>query len=117
MNKHLRYDKQVHRVGFAVGGSEVNYADVPPTPSELKNRIYALANKCRTNYEPIFSDNNQYLPVSPVAQAEPVAPATIAAVPAVPCKSCSNADKQKDMIVKALLVGAGVFVLYKLIAE
>jgi hypothetical protein len=114
MNKQLRYDKDVVKVGFSADGVNTNYANVPPTPQDLKNYIYTLANKCRANYEPIYVDNTKYLPVSPATtQAE-----SVAVAPAnTTCKSCDENKQRSDMMAKALLVGAGVFVLYKLIAD
>lgn len=111
----LRYGKDA-QISFS-GNAQQNVDD-----------IFAMANKCRSWYEPIFANESKYLPNQ---NREPQVPLSF--------KDTENKEQQQqqvvmvkkladqqapkapekvedNMLLQALLVGAGFFVLYKLLS-
>ena len=91
-------------------------------PQQKVDDIFAMANKCRWWVKPIFANESQYLPnqnresqvpLFPNPEQQPTALATLeqsASAPKTPEKL------EENVFVQALLVGAGFFVLYKLLS-
>lgn len=100
---------------FKLYGEDNTFADsVVRTPAQRVNEINAMANNCRFWNEPSFSDESKFLPVdkdmlvkSGVASGVAIA---VAKKPEPPKKA------QDDTLMNAVLVGVGVFVLYKLLS-
>jgi len=79
--------------------------DVLRTPEERIEEIFTIANRCRGWYEPIYADQSNYLPVSKKA-------AVVVADTKPPIKMV---DVNNDLL-KLLLVGAGVFIIIKILS-
>ena len=76
--------------------------------------VNAMANNCRWWYEPIFADDQRFLPVRNSASAKPSEPTVSTALMKSAPKPPQKA--QDNTLIHALLVGAGFFVLYKIIS-
>lgn len=103
----LRYGKDA-QISFS-GNAQQNVDD-----------IFAMANKCRSWYEPIFANESKYLPNQ---NREPQVPLSFKdtenkeQVVMVKKLAPKAPEKVEDnMLLQALLVGAGFFVLYKLLS-
>jgi hypothetical protein len=108
----LKYSKDA-QISFS-GNAQQNVDD-----------IFAMANKCRWWYEPIFANESKYLPNQ---NRKPQVPLSFKDTEnkeqqVVMVKKLANQqapnppEKVEDnMLLQALLVGAGFFVLYKIIS-
>jgi hypothetical protein len=100
---------------FKIFGEDNTFADeVIATPQQRVNEINSMANNCRWNTQPIFANETQFLPVDKnimVDSAKMVVAVQPAAVKPEPPKKAEDDDKT---LVNALLLGVGVFVIYKL---
>lgn len=109
----LSYSKEAVIKGFAGSNQLVQAArfdnDVIATPEQRMDQIFTKSNECRWWYEPIFANETKYLPASNPANS-PETVVITASAPLPPQRV------EEDILVKALLVGAGIFVLYKLLA-
>ena len=104
---------------FALYGQDNTFVgDVPKTIQEQVTQINSIANDCRDWYKPIFSGESQYLPVN-----KPQDVSTIVAE--IELKSLSPNEKsapkppnkkEENEIINALILGAGIFVLYKILS-
>lgn len=107
----LKYSKNAVIKSFSASNEFVgnaNFADdVSKTPLQRVDEINAKANNCRGWYEPTFADESKYLPVSKDGTAVVIA----AALTTPPNKSAED-----DELMNVLLVGLGVFVIYKLLS-
>jgi hypothetical protein len=108
----LRYGKDA-QISFS-GNAQQNVDD-----------IFAMANKCRSWYEPIFANESKYLPNQ---NREPQVPLSfkdtenkeqqVVMVKKLADQQAPKAPEkvEDNMLLQALLVGAGFFVLYKLLS-
>jgi len=78
--------------------------DVVRTPEQRIDEINTKANNCRWWYEPTFADESKYL--TPSSDTPLV----------VNVEQTKKPKKVEDDLLTALLVGAGIFVIYKLIS-
>ena len=103
---------------FALYGQDNTFVgDIPKTIQEQVNQINTIANDCRDWYKPIFSGESQYLPVNKpqdvstiVAEIELKSVNELKSAPKPPNK------KEENEIINALILGAGIFVLYKILS-
>jgi hypothetical protein len=115
-NKQLTYGKSAIKTGFVGVPDRLsmygqNFIDVPNMSAvDQITLINSEANQCRGWYEPVYSDNSKYLPIPPKE-------ATAEMLSNVDSKQCNCKEKklkQDEMWLKAILVGASIFVIYKL---
>lgn len=100
-------------------------------PQQTKQEIFGMANQCRWWYQPIFADQSKYLPnqnrqaqvpLFPAVQQTEVKPKVKPEVQQPPTVMPQNEapkppEKLEDnVLLQALVVGAGFFVLYKLLS-
>jgi hypothetical protein len=115
----LKYSKDAVIKGFTgipnqfkLYGEDNTFADaVVRTPEQRVNEINAMANNCRWGNEPIFADETQFLPVNKDSLVKSGTVTTLTAKKPEPPKKA-----QDDTLVNAVLIGVGVFVLYKLLS-
>jgi hypothetical protein len=104
---------------FAIYGQNNTFTDAPTaTPQQIIDEIFSMSNDCRDG-STIFADEQAFHPVSQGLTAQAVlldSPSgsaqagTSAEAPAPPMKKLEN------NLATALLIGAGVFVLYKILS-
>ena len=100
---------------FALYGQNNKFADAPTaTPQQRIDEIFSMANSCRDG-NTIFADEQAFLPVSQeymTAQAALESPSgkSSGELTEPPMK------KKEHHLATALLIGAGVFVLYKILS-
>lgn len=106
----LKYSKNAVIKSFSASNEAVGNAqfadDVTLTPLQRVDEINTQANNCRSWYEPTFADESKYLPVSKKADAVIIA----ASLTTPPNKAEDNE------LMNVILVGLGVFVIYKLLS-
>lgn len=112
----LTYSKNAVIKGFSGSDAIIRTGqfanDVEMTPAQRVNEIYTKSNDCRGWFEPSFADETKYFPVSqPTMGVTKVDAVVINASATVPPKKV-----QEDTLTNALLVGVGVFVIYKLLS-
>lgn len=96
--------------------------------------VFNIANKCRTNYNPVFANENQFLPTN--TQVGGDANATIVKVESISLPSITSSSSitptttntttpntitslnptQKAYLEDGLLIGIAVFVFFKILA-
>jgi hypothetical protein len=112
----LKYAKNAVVKGFvgvpdqlAIFGQDNTFADASTaTPQQRIDEIFSMANSCRDG-NTIFADEQAFLPVSQeYMTAQAGTSATALTEP--PMK------KKEHHLATALLIGAGVFVLYKILS-
>lgn len=112
-NMSLKYSKNAVIKSFSASNEAVGNAqfadDVTLTPLQRVDEINTQANNCRWWYEPTFADESKYLPVSKQADADAVV--VVAGLTTPPNKSAEDNE-----LMNVLLVGLGVFVIYKLLS-
>ena len=100
---------------FAFYGQGNTFADASTaTPQQRIDEIFSMSNDCRDG-STIFADEQAFLPVSQGVssvsiQALSSSDAPVAGAPEPPMK------KKEHPYMNALLIGAGVFVLYKILS-
>ena len=95
---------------FKLYGEDNTFADaVVRTPEQRVNQINAMANNCRFWREPSFADDRKFLPVD----KKVLESINVSMKPQPPKKA---EDKQSEDLMNAVLIGVGVFVLYKLLS-
>ena len=110
----LTYAKNAVIKGFvgvpdqlAIFGQDNTFADASTlTAQQQTDKIFTMSNNCRDG-STMWADEQPFLPVS---QSVTTLTASMAAAPAPPMK------KEEKHLVNALLIGAGVFVLYKILS-
>lgn len=97
---------------FALYGQDNTFVGTTQkTIQEQVDSINTIANDCRDWYQPIFSGESQYLPVSNKPQDIVLAAEVeVKSAPVPPQK------QQENVLGNALLLGAGIFVLYKILS-
>jgi hypothetical protein len=96
---------------FKIFGEDNTFADeVIATPQQRVNEINSMANNCRSNREPIFANESQFLPVDKNMLVDS-AKIVVAVKPEPPKKA-----EDDKTLVNALLLGVGVFVIFKLLS-
>ena len=116
----LTYAKNAVIKGFvgvpnqlAIFGQNNTFSDASTlTPQQQIDKIYTIANNCKDG-SIMWADEKAFLPVSQsittqAASTSDTAP--MAAAPAPPLK------KEEKNLGNALLIGAGVFILYKILS-
>ena len=114
----LKYSKDAVIKGFTgipnqfkLYGEDNTFTDeVVRTPQQRVNEINAIANNCRMFNQPIFADESQFLPVDKNALINTEIAVVVGKKPEPPKKA------QDDTLMNALLLGVGVFVLFKLLS-
>jgi hypothetical protein len=115
----LKYSKNAVIKGFTgipdqfalYGQNNTFVGGTTKTVQEQINEINMIANDCRGWYKPIFSGESQFLPVNkPQDVSTIVAEIELKSAPEPPNK------KEENVIVNALILGAGIFVLYKILS-
>ena len=97
---------------FKIFGEDNTFAgEVMATPQQRVNEINSMANNCRWNNQPIFANESQFLPVDKNMLVDS-AKMVVAVKPEPPKK----ADDDDKTLVNALLIGVGVFVIFKLLS-
>lgn len=120
----LTYAKDAVIKGFvgvpdqlAIFGQNNSFADVSTaTPQQQIDKIFAMSNCCKDGTT-IFADDKATLPVSQPAQVL-VASASVVSVPESTASAQAPAPPMKKSdshLMDALLVGVGVFILYKIL--
>jgi len=101
---------------FAIYGQSNKFADAPTaTAQERIDEIFSMSNDCRDG-STIFSDEQAFHPVSQGLTAQVILDApsgtgtSVGVAPAPPMKKLEN------NLATALLIGAGVFVIYKILS-
>jgi hypothetical protein len=102
---------------FAIYGQSNKFADAPTaTAQERIDEIFSMSNDCRDG-STIFADEQAFHPVSQGLTAQVIldapsgmAQGTSGVAPAPPMKKLEN------NLATALLIGVGVFVLYKILS-
>ena len=103
---------------FAIYGQSNTFADAPTaTAQERIDEIFSMSNDCRDG-STIFADEQAFHPVSQGLTAQVILDApsgmaqagTSGVAPAPPMKKLEN------NLATALLIGAGVFVIYKILS-
>jgi len=102
---------------FAIYGQSNKFADAPTaTAQERIDEIFTMSNDCRDG-STIFADEQAFHPVSQGLPAQVNAPSgsvqagiSVGVAPAPPMKKLEN------NLATALLIGAGVFVIYKILS-
>ena len=94
-------------------------------PQQTKQEIFGMANQCRWWYQPIFADQSKYLPnqnrqaqvpLFPAVQPTEVKPTSEVQPPAAAEAPKPPEKLEENVLLQALVVGAGFFVLYKLLS-
>ena len=114
----LKYSKDAVIKGFTgipdqfkLYGEDNTFVDtVVRTPQQRVNEINAMANNCRMWNQPIFAGETQFLPVDKNALVKTEVAVLVGKKPEPPKKA------QDDTLMNAVLIGVGVFVLYKLLS-
>ena len=107
MNELLKYSKDSVKLGFADGGNNF-YDSKIATASQQVDLLDSLANNCRWWYEPIFSNEHKYLPVSKSSSDNTMVSAMDLTKP--------PKTKKENIWLNALLVGGTAIVIYKLLS-
>ena len=107
MNELLKYSKDSVKLGFADGSSNF-YDSKIASASEQIDLLDTLANNCRWWYEPIFSNEHKYLPVSKSSDTTTMVSAMQLTEP--------PKTKKENIWLNALLVGGTAIVIYKLLS-
>ena len=110
-NKHLIYAKNATKLGFtdAINNfSEVGSLNVV----NKKEYVFDKANKCRWWYQPLWKGETKYLPNGSPQPTEDVVNSPNVDVFALTLPP----KKQDNTIMNALLIGAGIFIVFKLLS-
>lgn len=118
----LKYAKNAVVKGFVGVPDEVNifgqnntFADASTaTPEQRVNEIFSMANDCRDG-STIFADDQAFFPVSQEMTAQ-MPSNTIAKMEMGVALTEPPMKKKENPYMTALLIGAGVFVLYKILS-
>jgi hypothetical protein len=98
---------------FAIYGQDNKFSNAPTATAQQRvDEIFTMSNNCRDG-STIWSDETPYLPVSQSTQmvaALNVPSGAGAQAPQPPMR------KKEHNLTTALLIGAGVFVLYKILS-
>jgi len=109
----LKYSKDAVIKGFSGSDQFVQTSmfadDIVKTPLQRVDEINTMANDCRDWYEPIYADERKYLPVS-------TSPSSTSASVIVVANTKPPMRVKENELMNVLLIGAGVFVLYKLLS-
>lgn len=116
----LTYAKNAVIKGFvgvpdqlAIFGQNNKFADAQTaTPQQQIDKIFTMANCCKDGTT-IFADDKAMLPVSQPSQV--VAVATSVSTPAQALTK-PPMKKEEHHLMDALLVGVGIFIVYKLLS-
>lgn len=113
----LTYAKNAVIKGFvgvpdqlAIFGQNNTFADASTlTAQQQTDKIFTMANNCKDGTT-MWADEQAFLPVSNKAASSVSANMPMGEAPAPPMR------KKEHHLVNALLIGAGVFVLYKILS-
>jgi hypothetical protein len=101
---------------FALYGQGNTFADAPTaTPQQRIDEIFSMANDCRDG-STIFADEQAFLPVSQGVSSVSIQALSSVDVPAGALAPEPPMKKKEHPYMNALLIGAGVFVLYKILS-
>lgn len=101
----LKYSKDAVVLGFSADAE-----------SKI-DMVNTMANNCRWWYEPIFADDQRFLPVRNSASAKlSTKPSSMASETSMKSAPKPPQKAQDNTLIHALLVGAGFFVLYKILS-
>lgn len=117
----LKYAKDAVIKGFVGVPDEVNifgqnntFADASTaTPQQRVDEIFSMANDCRDG-STIFADDKAFFPVSQDMTAQ--MPSNITKMEMAVALTEPPMKKKEHPYMTALLIGAGVFVLYKILS-
>jgi hypothetical protein len=100
-------------------------SQVTTSIQEQKDFAYCLANNCRGNYSPVFSNEMQYFQVSKDSINSNSSHGASCGcgcndnntLPNVFDLTTPPATKEDDLILKSILIGSGVFILLNLLTK
>ena len=99
---------------FAIYGQSNTFADTSTaTPQQRIDEIFTMSNNCRDG-STIFSDEKAFLPVSQDMTGQ--MPSNITKMEMAVALTEPPMKKKEHPYMTALLIGAGVFVLYKILS-
>jgi hypothetical protein len=99
---------------FAIYGQSNTFADTSTaTPKQRIDEIFTMSNNCRDG-STIFSDEQAFHPVSQDMTAQ--MPSNITKMEMAVALTEPPMKKKEHPYMTALLIGAGVFVLYKILS-
>ena len=128
MNKNLTYSKKAKK-GFVEGYFNKKVSDTPKSASASTAFVYDLANEQREFFKPIFANETQYLPngTTSISQVKPdyaetldvISKSKISNSPSISTESLTIPPiKQPDnLLLKGLVLGAGVFLVYQILED
>jgi hypothetical protein len=127
MKGNLKNTKQSNKRGFA--DNNINFSDVNTmTASQQTNIFFTKANEFRNGYEPIFANESQFLPnskssnlISDFSEKLDVS-RDIVKIPITNSISSESLTlppnkKSDNGLLKFLLVGVGLYLIYNIIEE
>lgn len=126
MNKSLKYSPNAIKVGFADVSTYNNttFADnLNLTVAQQKDIFYTEANKCRSNYKPMWDGEPQFLPSTSLPKGCKTKDCVDVKVTVTPItqtptnvESLTKPPKLKDnTLVNLALAGIGIIVLIKIL--
>jgi hypothetical protein len=123
MNKNLTYSKKAKK-GFVEGYFNNKFAEAPKVVSASEAFVYDIANDQREFFKPIFANETQYLPNGKFidSQVRPNYSETLDVVsnstrPSTQSLTIPPNKKSDNLLLKGLVVGAGVFLVYQILED
>lgn len=123
MNKNLTYSKKAKK-GFVEGYFNNKFAETPKVVSASEAFVYDIANDQREFFKPIFANETQYLPNGKFSdsQVKPNYAETLDVVskstrPSTQSLTIPPNKKSDNLLLKGLVVGAGIFLVYQILED
>jgi hypothetical protein len=123
MNKNLTYSKKAKK-GFVEGYFNNKFAEAPKVVSASEAFVYDIANDQREFFKPIFANETQYLPNGKFidSQVRPNYSETLDVVsnstrPSTQSLTIPPNKISDNLLLKGLVVGAGVFLVYQILED
>lgn len=99
---------------FPVFGEEgLKFADTVSKPRQQTiNELFEMANNCRWWYQPSFADDTKYLQTKPVEEQK----SSVAKTNAIIVDTKPPQKVEDNTLINVVVLGAGIFILYKLLS-
>jgi hypothetical protein len=123
MNKNLTYSKKAKK-GFVEGYFNKKVSDTPKSASASTAFVYDLANEQREFFKPIFANETQYLPNGTLSDsqvktsyAETLDVVSNSTQPSTQSLTIPPIKQPDNLLLKGLVVGAGIFLVYQILED
>lgn len=124
MNKNLTYNKKAKKKGFVDGYFNNRFESIPKAPSASEAFVYDIANEHRDFFKPIFANETQYLPNGTFrdSQVKTNYSETLDVVsnstrPSTQSLTIPPNKKSDNLLLKGLVLGAGIFLVYQILED